>query len=189
MPERILLSDAELLNRLQDGERLAFDMLYERHWARVYSQAFKKLNDPDTAKDITQEVFVHIWLNRDALDIRNLEAWLFSAVRNNVFRELKKTGKFIPIPDLLMELRSYYPETDAAALQKEVMSAYQRLVASMPPAQLKIYKMRYEDDLSTEQIAERLQISRKTVQNQLTRAVAMLKTSLLTAVIAVLSQR
>ncbi len=181
-------SDTDLLNRLRDGDRSAFDLLYDRHWDRVYNQAFKKLHNPDAAKDITQEVFIHIWTHRDGNHIDNLEAWLFTAVRNNVFRELKKEVKFIPIPDLLVELRSYYNEADADALQKELMAAYDRLVNAMPPAQQTIYKMRFHEDLSTEEIAEQLNISRKTVQNQLTRAVSVLKTSLLAVVIAFIAQ-
>lgn len=181
-------SDTVLLNRLRDGDRTAFDVLYDKYWDRVYNQAFKKLHDPDTAKDITQEVFIHIWTHRNSNYIDNLEAWLFTAVRNNVFRELKKERKFIPIPDLLVELRSYYNEADADALQKELMAAYKRLVDAMPSAQQTIYKMRFHDDLSTEEIAEQLNISRKTVQNQLTRAVSVLKTSLLAVVIAFVAQ-
>ncbi len=181
-------SDTDLLNRLRDGDRSAFDLLYDRHWDRVYNQAFKKLHNPDAAKDITQEVFIHIWTHRDGNHIDNLETWLFTAVRNNVFRELKKEVKFIPIPDLLVELRSYYNEADADALQKELMAAYDRLVNAMPPAQQTIYKMRFHEDLSTEEIAEQLNISRKTVQNQLTRAVSVLKTSLLAVVIAFIAQ-
>ena len=186
---RMISSDTDLLNRLREGDRTAFDLLYDRHWDKVYTQAFKKLHNPDTAKDITQEVFIHIWTHRDTNYIDNLEAWLFTSVRNNVFRELKKENKFIPIPELLVELRSYYPEADAEALQKELMEAYERLVESMPPAQQTIYKMRFHEDLSTEEIAEQLNISRKTVQNQLTRAVSMLKTSLLAVVLAYITQR
>lgn len=184
-----VLSDAELLSRLRGGDRTAFDSLYERHWEKAYNQAFKKLNNPDLAKDIIQEVFIYLWTHRETNFIENLEAWLFSAVRNNVFRELKKAQQFIPIPDLLIELRSYYNEADANALQKELMEAYHRLVNAMPPAQQTIYKMRFEENLSTEAIAEQLHISRKTVQNQLTRAVILLKTSLVATIIAIVAQR
>lgn len=181
-------TDTDLLNRLRDGDRTAFDLLYEKHWDKVYNQAFKKLHNPDVAKDITQEVFIHIWTHRDSNYIDNLEAWLFTSVRNNVFRELKKEQKFIPIAELLVELRAYYNEADADALQKELMTAYNKLVDALPPAQQNIYKMRFHDDLSTEEIAEQLNISRKTVQNQLTRAVSLLKTSLLAVAIAFIAQ-
>ncbi|MFI5163368.1 MAG: RNA polymerase sigma factor [Sphingobacteriales bacterium] len=171
--------DQNLLSRLRNGDRLAFDELYSRHWERVYAQAFKKLNDPDVAKDITQDVFIRLWINRETNHIDHLEAYLFAAVRNNIFRYLKEEGRFIPIADLLLETRSYWSEPDAATLERELRQAYEAMLSSMPPAQQTIFKMRFQEELSTQEIAEQLNISRKTVQNQLTKAVSMLKTSLL----------
>jgi len=174
-----LHSDQELLSRLRQGDRRAFDELYERHWDSVYGQAFKKLNDPDLAKDITQDIFIHLWTHREANFIDNFSAYLFSSVRNNVFRALKKDDRFIPISDLIIESRLHYPEADAELLKKEFFKIYDLLIESMPPAQQTIFRMRYHEDLSTLEIAEKLNLSRGTVQNQLTRAVTMLRASLL----------
>lgn len=177
-------SDQELLTMLREGDRVAFDALYNKHWAPVYSQAFKKIHDPDLAKDVTQEVFVSLWLHRGSNYIANLEAYLFSAVRNNVFRALKRDDRFLPIDDLMLEAKLYYPEADVVLLEKEFFKAYQLLIESMPAAQRSIYHMRYHENLSTIEIAEKLNISRKTVQNQLTRAVTLLRASLLSIAIA-----
>lgn len=180
-------SDKELLLKLRGGDRLAFDHLYERHWDQVYAQAFKKLQDPEVAKDITQDVFIHIWVQRESNCIENLEAYLFSAVRNNVFKLLKKRRCFIPFTDLIADTLTFYPKADAELLKKELIKAYESLVGSMPPAQQVIYKMRFHEDLSTNEIAEQLNISRKTVQNQLGRAVNMLRASLLSIIIIIIS--
>ncbi|MGF7079320.1 RNA polymerase sigma factor [Mucilaginibacter sp. UYCu711] len=182
MPLFYRYSDAELLKLLQTGDGDAFDKLYERHWDKVYSQAFKGLHDADMAKDITQEVFVYLWTNRQSLRIQNLPAYLFSSVRNNVFRQLKQQQLFIPIPDLIETLKCYASAADARLLHDELLHAYSRLVKSLPPAQQTIFKMRYQEDLSTSEIASHLNISRKTVQNQLTRAVALLRASLMAAI-------
>lgn len=179
MSSRNHMSDQSLLLSLKDGNRKAFDQIYERHWAKTYNQAFKKLKDIVVAKDITQEVFIHLWANREKNNIENLEAYLFSAVRNNVFRHLKKDSRFIEISDLIIEARVHYPQADAAILEKEFFKAYEALINSMPAAQQTIFRMRYHEDLSTTEIAEKLDISRKTVQNQLTRAVTLLRASLI----------
>lgn len=172
-------TDHELLTKLRNGDRIAFDAIYEKHWEKVYNQSFKKLHDPELAKDITQEVFIHLWSHKESNYIDNLPAYLFTAVRNNVFRALKKESRFIPLTDLMMEARAFYPEADAGLLQKEFFKNYDILVNAMPPAQQQIFRMRYHDDLSTKEIAEILQLSRGTVQNQLTRAVSLLRASLL----------
>ena len=180
-------NDQELLLSLRQSDQMAFNLLYEKHWEKVYNQAFKKLHDPSLAKDSTQDVFIFIWINRETNHIDNLSAYLFSAVRNNVFRLLKRENRFLAISDLIMEVKVQYPAADAALLEAEFYKQYQELLATMPAAQQHIFKMRYEDNLSTLQIAEELNISRKTVQNQLTRAVSLLKASLL-AIAVVITQ-
>lgn len=172
-------SDEDLLTRLRSGDATAFDMLYDLHWDKVYTQAFKGLQDPDLAKDITQEVFVYLWANRESLKIKNLPAYLYSSVRHNVFRHLKKQQLFLPLPDLLENLGAHASAADAKLIHDELLQAYGKLVESLPPAQQTVFKLRYQEDLTTTEIAGRLNISRKTVQNQLTRAVTLLRTSLL----------
>ncbi|SDE44361.1 RNA polymerase sigma-70 factor, ECF subfamily [Mucilaginibacter pineti] len=186
MPKSASFTDQDLLLHIRRGDRRAFNDLYDRHWDRVYSQAFKKLKDPDAAKDITQEVFIHLWAHRETNYIDNLDAYLFSSVRNNVFKILKKENNFIPIADLVFEAQSFCSQADAEILYKELEDAYMLLVNSMPPAQQKIYKMRFEDDLPTNEIADQLNISRKTVQNQLTRAVVLLRASLVSILFFIL---
>lgn len=181
-------TDQELLAMLREGDWSAFDALYDKHWHKVYANAFKKMHDPDLAKDITQEVFIYLWTHREGNYIDNLEAYLFSAVRNNVFRALKKDKKFLPIDELLLEVRIYCSEADARLLEKEFFEAYNILVEAMPAAQRSIYKMKYHENMSTIEIAERLNISRKTVQNQLTRAVHLLRASLLSIAVLLIQQ-
>ena len=179
MPDYDKHSDQQLIMMLREGDWHAFDSLYEKHWDKVYDQAFKKLHDSTVAKDITQEVFISLWTHRETNYIDNLEAYLFTACRNNVFRQLKLDKRFLPINDLILEVKAYYPQADAEMLQKEFFEKYESLVNSLPPAQQLIFKMRYHEDLSTTQIAEQLKLSRKTVQNQLARALTLLRASLL----------
>lgn len=181
-------SDRELLFKIREGDKSAFDELYEKHWEKVYNQSFKKLRNPELSKDITQEVFIHLWSHRALSAIDNLPAYLFTAVRNNVFRALKKESRFIPLDELILEARAHFPQADAVLLEKEFFKHYENLVHAMPPAQQRIYKLRYHEDLTTQEIAELLKLSRGTVQNQLTRAVAMLKASLL-SIAMLLSQQ
>lgn len=170
--------DKFLLRRMQEGSSEAFDALYERYWEVVYSAAYKRLADADYAKDITQDIFLQLWTRREELHIDNLPGYLFTAVRNNVFKWLEKEQKYTPIPELLSQLEISRDQADAYILRKEFMDAYEMLVGSLTSSQQVIFKMRFNQDLSTEEIAEKLNISRKTVQNQLGKSIAQLRQSL-----------
>jgi RNA polymerase sigma-70 factor (family 1) len=172
------LEDKLLLLKLKEGSNEAFDALYEKHWQSIYSTAFKRLQNPDLAKDMTQDVFLQLWLKREESNILNLPAYLHTSVRNMIFNWMERERKFIPVPDLLLQLKVSMDEADSAILLKEFMKAYEALILTLTPSQQVIFRMRYQQDLSTAEIAEQLEISRKTVQNQLNKAVTQLRASL-----------
>lgn len=171
--------DKLLLQQLCENSSEAFNALYEKYWDQVYSDALKRLQDPAYAKDITQDIFMQLWFRRHELQIDNLPAYLFTAVRNNVFKWLEREQKYIPIPELLQQLETARDKADAALLRKEFMAAYEALIAALTPSQQLIFKMRYQRDLSTADIAEQLNITRKTVQNQLGKCLLRLRETFL----------
>lgn len=170
--------DSLLLRQLYEGNSKAFDAIYEKYWHQVYSTAFKRLKNADQARDVTQDVFLKLWLNRSRVRIKNLQAYLFTAVRNNVYKWMEKEQKFTPIPELLLHLKTAPDRADAGLLEKEFMKAYEALIDMLTPSQQEIFRLRYHQGLSTAEIAGQLGISRKTVQNQLGKALARLQTSL-----------
>lgn len=170
-------SDLLLLKQIKADNILAFDALYEKYWEKVYSAALKRSKDADYAKDLTQDIFLKIWDKRADLQIENLEPYLFTAVRNNVFKWIEKEQKFTPIPELLAQLAQDKSQADAEVLHKEFIEKYEALINTLTPAQQQIFRLRFNEDLTTKEIAERLNISRKTVQNQLTKSVHQLRAS------------
>lgn len=170
--------DKWLLAQMRENNSKAFDTLYEKYWERVYMDALVRLRDPAYAKDITQDIFLKLWTRRQEAEIENLPAYLFTAVRNNVFKWLEKERKYIPVSDLLKELETSRDKADAEVLRKEFMRAYNSLLADFTPSQQVIFNMHYRQDLSTSDIAAQLNISRKTVQNQLGRCLTRLRRAL-----------
>ena len=156
--------DQLLLQQIKNDSSEAFDMLYDKYWEQVYHAAFKRLKDADYAKDITQDIFLQIWHKRKDLNIDNFAPYLFTSVRNNVFKWMEKEQKFTPIPDLLAKLLKTREEADAELLRKEFMQKYEALINTLTPSQQEIFRLRFHDDLSTKDIAEKLQISPFTVE-------------------------
>ena len=165
--------DQLLLQQLQNSDAAAFDALYDKYWKLVYSAAYKRLKDENYAKDITQDIFLQLWQRRHQLTITHLPAYLYTAVRNNVLKWMEKTQRITPVPELLEQTAN--EGADAALLRKEFMIKYENLINTLTAAQQQIFRMRYQQELSTAEIAEKLNISRKTVQNQLGKSMNNLR--------------
>lgn len=171
--------DHELLLQLSEGSKPAFDILYNRYWRLVFNTAFKRLNDMERSQDIAQDVFVQLWIRGTSTPIENLPAYLNVAARNGVFKHLEKEGRYAALPDTVAELEGTQGDADAKILHKEFLQSFHQLIDSLPEQQRIIFKMRFEEDLSSQEIADRLQISPKTVRNQLGKALSKLRTSLM----------
>jgi len=124
-------------------------------------------------------VFVQLWVRGSKTPIENLPAYLHTVVRNNVFKLLEKESKYTALPEVTTQLEDPRANADSILLHQEFLKAFDELVESLPEQQRIIFKMRFDEDLSSAEIAERLQISPKTVRNQLGKSLSRLKSSML----------
>jgi RNA polymerase sigma-70 factor (family 1) len=170
--------DASLLLNVERGCEHSFNVLYEKYWEQAYNNAFKRLKDADQAKDVVQEIFVHIWLKREN-HIDNLPAYLSIAVRNRVFKLVEKQKKTSPFLQTLHDVPVSHVQTEAEVLRKEFFKAYEALLTTLPVKRQKIFRLRFNEDLTTKAIAAMLGLSRKTVQNQIGKAIEQIRVSLL----------
>lgn len=171
--------DVLLLEQIEKGNKHAFNLLFEKYWGKAYAEAHKRLKDPDQAKDIVQEVFTHIWLKRESLHINNLPAYLNIAIRNKVFKLVEKQKTIHPFFEILEDMPATHLRADDSLLWKEFLISYEALLNALPPKRQIIFRLHFQNDLPTKDIATQLGITRKTVQNQLGKAIEKLKVSLL----------
>ena len=174
-----LMDDNLLLQQISEGSKAAFDLLYEKYWSTAYSAAYKRLKDTDQAKDVIQEIFIHIWVKKETLVINNFPAYLNIAVRNRVFKVLAKQSHDHPFFEVLDNLPATYLQADSNLMWKDFFKSYEALLNTLPQQRRTIFQLRFQDDKSTSDIAEQLGISRKTVQNQLSLAFDQLKLSVI----------
>ena len=178
MPQVYRKTDARLIEEIRAGDATAFNDLFKRHWKVAYVQAFKRLQSHEKAQEITQEIFCKLWVNRASLQIENLSAYLYTAVRNRVLNQFEKDKRFVHFEPLLDQLTSQSDAADCALRRDQFLMAYKKLLQTLPDKRQKIFTAYYERGKSTEEIANEFMISRKTVLNQLARAVTQLKTGL-----------
>jgi RNA polymerase sigma-70 factor (family 1) len=173
-----LTEDVLLLEKVKGGSKPAFNSLFEKYWEKAYSAAYKRLKSQADAKDIVQDIFTKIWQNRKTQNIENFPAYLHVAIRNNVIKLLSKQKPLHPFFDILDNIPEKNSEADSNLLWKEFLKSYEVLLETMPAKRQKIFRLRYHENLTTKEISLQLGITRKTVQNQLGKAVESLKVAL-----------
>lgn len=173
-----LLSDTELLGLLKADDEKAFEELYERYWEKLYQSAWKRLKDHELSKDIVQDVFVYFWTRRTALTIDNIEAWLKTAVKYQVYKRIASNNAMESMEISWKQSDVSYEQADNLVRTNELNAALHNVIENLPAKRQAIFRLRYSENLSTLDIAEKLEVSRKTVQNQLTRAIKSIQESL-----------
>ncbi len=158
---------AELTEGNQEAFRTVFKATYPQ--VRAFSKGFTK-NDAD-ADDIAQQVFIKLWTKRAILaNVRNFETYLYTITKNTVLNHLASQKAFTvdisDVKNLSTGHTSPLEQIEASDLQLLIDSA----VESMPPQRQTIYKMSREEGLSNDQIAEKLGLQKKTVENHLNLA-------------------
>ena len=172
-------NDDLLLQQLHEGKKEAFDTLYQKYWKFVINLSFKRINNIEKSEDIAQEIFIQLWLRRNDMLIKSLPAYLFIAVRNNVFSLMAKENKYIAMDLSVLTTAANDDATDELLLSKEALKRYEEEVNALPSQQKIILKMRYDDELSTDQVSQLLDLSPKTVRNHLGRALSTIRTALM----------
>ncbi|HSN09441.1 MAG TPA: RNA polymerase sigma-70 factor [Hanamia sp.] len=158
---------------LHDNFRIFFD----QHYQRLCSYAFSFLKDEESCEDIVQDIFIKIWLNRqDLIGSEQLKFYIFSAVRNNCLTRLQKNNKYRVVEmndeDEAGEINiKLDPEDEKANPTELIAKALDRL----PPKCREVFLLSRIGNLTYLQIAENLGISIKTVENQIGKALKILR--------------
>jgi RNA polymerase sigma factor (sigma-70 family) len=167
---RITLNNSDetsLILQMRKGNVSAFNSIYKRYWKLVFNSAFKRLHDTVLAEDVTQEVFTQLWSSSSSNEIKDLPNYLYVATKNKVLRTLEKEERYFPVPQIIDKLKGYHESSDAKVLYDELYEAVQGLIKSFTPHQQQIFHLKYEENLSSKEIAEKLGLSIKTVRNHL----------------------
>jgi len=164
-----------LLNQLKKGERKAFDQLYERYWLLCCEAAYKRLSNQEQAEDIVQNIFVRLWINRATLDISNIHNYLMVAVRNGVLDYYKQHKHATVFQENFDEMLSDTEMPDNIFDAKELMELTYAFGETLPAKRKKIFLLHISGKYSTTEIAVRLKLSKKTVQNQIRTSLIELK--------------
>jgi RNA polymerase sigma-70 factor (family 1) len=180
MPTEWILIDHELVALLREGNREAFAKIYQRYWTVMYMHALKMLKSEDDARDIVQEIFTSLWLKGQSIDPDvNLAGYLFISTKNKVLDLI--THKRVRL-DYLESLSSFTEAHSNQILvrieEKELLQALQHEIERLPAKMKQIFEMRVNEHLTYIEIANKLNISDKTVKKQISNAIGIIRPKL-----------
>ena len=169
--------EIKLINRLQNSDVKAFDLLFRKYSRNLYHFAFSLLKNQEDAEGIVQEVFLRIWNRRVDIDsTRSFKSYLFTISYNLIIDELRlrlKEKKYIHHLEKFFNTEEIITENEAG--YNLLKSQIEQVMEKLPDKRKMIYKLSRVEGLSNKEISEKLNISVKTVENQINLAIKFLK--------------
>lgn len=172
------LTDAQLWNAVRAGDQQAFNRLFDRYWTGVYKTAYKYLKDKPASQEIVHDIFLSLWSRRQTLEITSFPAFLLTATRFQVYSRKRAPRIVLAGDESLVPDVPGAGEADLRIRESELHAQLQQLLQQLPQRCREIFNMSRFQYLSNDEIARQLGISKRTVENQLTTALAHLRMNL-----------
>ncbi|MEJ2901103.1 RNA polymerase sigma factor [Pedobacter panaciterrae] len=172
-----ITEDIELLKKLREGDQLAFAQIYNLYRSKIYLYACNLCKSAETAEEVVQEVFIRIWQKKDQINPElNFDAYIRKITLNHVLNHLKKIARDKVLQEeVLNYMDAIRHSTDDSLLEKELLKTYDEAIALLPAQKKLIYQMSRNEEMTHEQIAERLNISKNTVKNHMVVATKFIR--------------
>ncbi len=169
-------SDEYILETLQTNDSLAMELMFRKYYAYLCKTVVRVLSDEHTAEDLAQEVFFDVWRKRDDISVNtSLRGYLRRAAMNKTLNFIRDRKIKWDDEDKLAIKAS---EDTSAALELEGQDLERSIhgaIDLLPERCRLVFTLSRFEEMTNQQIADELSISVKTVENQMTKALKMLK--------------
>ena len=171
------IDDSELVRKINSGEKRAYQELFERYAPRIYQFAKSYLKNRPDAEELVQDVFLKLWEKRELLDhSKNVKAFVYKVAVNSIYDFIRRKN----IENAFRDFISLQPANNEnntwhQVILDDLMNHLDELLLKMPEQQRRIFKLSREEGLTNDEIAAQLNLSKRTIENHLYRAVAYLK--------------
>lgn len=157
------------------------EYLYQNYWEEVLDAAFKRVRDEDIAQDITQEIFISIWENRERLNIEgSISAYFKGAVKYKVINYFKSSIVKEKHKEDIALLTGNYTAASAEnlLLLKDLNKQFDEALLDLPEKMRVIISMSRKQEKSIQEISDELNLSARTVKNQISSALKLIREKL-----------
>ena len=154
-----------------------FKAVFGQYYQLLCNYAYSYTKDRDEAEDIVQEIFLRIWeKKRDLMETETIRFYLFTAVRNNCLTLLDRKKKMTLLSDEEMTSAIVQPSEDQMEkTPRDEISMIKKGLSLLPPKCKDAFLLSRIGNLSYKEIAEAMSISVKTVENQIGKAIRILR--------------
>src|SRR5688572_21484380 len=169
-------SDSYLIELWRTGNEKAYRALFDKYFYKLYNYTLKLIPDKSVSEEIVMDVMLAVWQKKDMLNSSlSLSAYLYRSVKNRLIDHLRKQH----VPTVSLDQTAVEPPssfvTDSRLLHKELEGLYRTSLNRLPPQKKRIFTMSREEGNSYKEIADRLKLSKNTVENHMVAALRLLK--------------
>lgn len=171
-------SESELLHLITNDDAFSFTELYNRFWKTLFAIAYNRLKDTQAAEDIVHDVFASLWNNRKKIEVISLENYLAAATKYMVLAHIKKIEYNRRYQQSQQQAPVFEITIENSLHNKRLLEFVKKEVEKLPEKCRLIFKYSRENGMKVKDIAQQLQISPKTVENQLNKALRQLRVAM-----------
>jgi len=168
-----------LYQEMKKGKEYAFDFFFNYYYPGLCVYAQKMISLPEEeARDIVQDVFIKFWNDCKKLDIQfSIRSYLFVAVKNKCFDVLRKKNRNIKVQEISNE-HDFADEAFETYILSELETLFNKSLTKLPERCREVFELSRLHGLKNREIAAKLNLSEKTVENQITKALHVLREEL-----------
>ncbi len=178
--------EGQLLRKIRNGDEVAFKVIYNNYYPRLYFFILEFIPLKDLAENIVQDTFITLWNKRRELrEDTNLASYLFSVAKNNCLYRLRDSRYKQKLFSNSLNVGEFQLNTEAlAAIDtstfsfQEIEQIIEKTLEGLPPQCRRVFELSRFEDLRNREIAEELDVSVKTVEGHITKSLKILKEAL-----------
>ncbi len=173
----IVDNDEILFAKVERGDMTAFTEIYHRYHKLLYVMSYRYLMDTEMAKDAVQHVFTRFWEYRTELRVGvSLKNYLVTMTKNHILNVIRNENNAVAKNYEMAQDAPEYEDFLVESLEKkELMSLFYKALEMLPPQKRDICLMKVQEELSNQEIADRLQLSINTIKTHYSEALKLLR--------------
>ena len=177
---RMDFHDEQIARLLVKRDEAAFEQVFKTHYKNLHAYAFTMLKDEDDAEEMVQQVFFKLWERSEHLSFSgSVAAYLYRAVHNESLNFLKhQKVKASHQLRVAYSMKNKSEQAHSKIASKELENKFREALSELPEQCRTVFQLSRFEDMKYREISEKLDISVKTVENHMVKALRLLRTKL-----------